>query len=242
MKKGKPTNPVGPSSNLVDEIARIEAKVVSKCLSRQRTAEALIVLGQDALEFADSTNTRAHQATAAPSIACKAGCAWCCSVQVVVTAPEVFYLAEYLRQTRSEEELALLKRSLAAQWERVKDIPTLQRLLIGVPCALLREPEKTCSVYEARPLACRGHTSVDAGTCEAATKNADVNVTSDAIQSKVYNGVGVGLLRGMRDVGYTPAGYELCGALLYCLENPDAAFQWTEGKSVFPQDVVRATA
>lgn len=231
-----------PAQSVGDEIARIEAKTVSKCLSKQRTREALVLLGEDALQFADSTNARAHELTIVPQVACKAGCAWCCSLQVIVTAPEVFYLAEYLRETRSPEDLALLKDRLAAQWERVKEIPTLQRLLVGVPCALLRESEKTCSVYEARPLACRGHTSMDASACEEATKNKDVNVTSDAIQSKVYNGVGVGLLRGMWEAGYTPAGYELCGALLCCLETPDAPSRWAAGESIFPKDVVRGSA
>jgi Fe-S-cluster containining protein len=202
MRKKRPT-PSRPSRSLEQEIARNEAKAVSKYLSKERTGEALILLGEDALRFADRTNARAHKLRTIPPVACKAGCAWCCSTQVIVSAPEVVYLAEYLRDTRSKEELDALREQLAAQWSRVKNIPVLERLLVGVPCALLRQSDNCCSVYDARPLACRGHTSLDAGKCEAATRSKGVTVTSDAIQSKVYHGVGLGLLGGISEAGYT---------------------------------------
>src|SRR5262249_32141002 len=211
----------------------------TKHLAGNLKAEALIVLGIDALAYADKMNAKAHQIKSVPPVACKAGCAWCSSMQVLVTAPEVFCLAEWLRETQSEEELARVKERLSAQWEQVKGTPMLERLLAGVPCALLRDADKTCSVYEARPLACRGHTSLDAAACEAATKSKDVKVTSDAIQSHVYNGIGICLLVGMRDAGLRPATYELSGALLYCLDHPEAATRWAAGEDVFRKEVVR---
>jgi len=205
---------------------RTRRKPSARHLSKHRTEEALTTLAIDALQYADQMNAKAHELTTLPPMACKSGCAWCCSLQVVVSAPEVFFLADFLRNTRSVEELILLTDELLAQWEHVKDIPVLERLLRGAPCALLGKAEKTCSVYEARPLACRGHTSTDASACEAATKSKDANVTSDQIQFAVYNGIGFGLVQGTVEAGYPPAVYELCGALLYCLKNPDAAVRW----------------
>ena len=47
-----------------------------------------------------------------PSIACKKGCSYCCSIRVTTTAPVVIAMAYYLKKKLSYEELSALGESL----------------------------------------------------------------------------------------------------------------------------------
>lgn len=97
--------------------------------------------------------------------ACSKGCAFCCRALIVVTAPEVFFLAEHLTRTRDEKSLVDLKR-------RVSDVDRVTRgeagdarWRRGPPCPLLGESDNACSAYAGRPLACRGLLSSSVKGC-----------------------------------------------------------------------------
>lgn len=79
-------------------------------------------------------------------LVCEAGCNYCCSVQVQVLAPEVLYLAGYLKRTRRQEELAALSTALADFGDQVKDLTPDRRFAMKAPCLLL--VDGLCSVYE----------------------------------------------------------------------------------------------
>src|SRR5581483_6631314 len=72
-----------------------------------RMVEALYTLVHRVLALAEE-GIRLVRREAPPKLplACGKGCAWCCSLQVPVSAPEVLLLAEALRQTRSPDSLA----------------------------------------------------------------------------------------------------------------------------------------
>ncbi len=92
-------------------------------------------------------------------IACRRGCHWCCHIQVQADRSEVTAIAESLNQRLSVEEMSIL-RNRVASWET--EFGSAGRAL----CPLNVNGE--CSVYDQRPLTCRGFNSGDAQKCQIA--------------------------------------------------------------------------
>jgi Fe-S-cluster containining protein len=99
------------------------------------------------------------------TLECGVGCDHCCHLPVGVTAPEALVVYAYLQQNRSEEELNALRLTLRERSEAIRGLSLNQRYSPDHPCPLLKDG--SCSVYPARPLACRGMNSVDRADCES---------------------------------------------------------------------------
>ncbi len=99
------------------------------------------------------------------ALECGAGCDHCCHLAVGVTAPEALVVHAYLQQNRSEEELNALRLELSERSEAIRGLSTAERFSPDQPCPLLKDG--SCSVYPARPFACRGMNSVDRADCES---------------------------------------------------------------------------
>lgn len=87
----------------------------------------------------------------AQEIACTAGCAFCCYIRVVCSE----------REARAALDAAPDPRKVRrrAKAHRGRDFE---------PCPFLDLVTRLCTVYEARPHACRGYTSFDRQACETA--------------------------------------------------------------------------
>jgi Fe-S-cluster containining protein len=117
-----------------------------------------------------------QQATAAgQTISCRKGCAACCRMLVPVSAPEAFALREYVEQLPTDRRTPLLNRlsdtkeriTREGLWDRLADVAEASRPVpdeeldpinqsyyaLRIPCPYLED--ETCSIYEARPAACR---------------------------------------------------------------------------------------
>ena len=88
---------------------------------------------------------------------CRSGCSWCCYEQLQVHILDAVAVAanlsqpfEYQLETRYSHQIKRIFR----------------------PCPFLSE-EKTCTIYENRPLPCRAHHSVDLERCRQAVENQD---------------------------------------------------------------------
>jgi Fe-S-cluster containining protein len=99
----------------------------------------------------------------AGSVACRAGCDHCCHQVVGVTPPEAIAIVEHLKQTLSAEELDHVRAHVADCVERARGLASSERFSPQHPCVFLRSG--SCSVYEVRPLSCRGMNSLDAEEC-----------------------------------------------------------------------------
>jgi len=84
---------------------------------------------------------------------------------VGVTAPEALQLYAFLRRTRSEAELSALQQKLRACSDAIRGLSHDERCSPSYPCPLLEAG--SCSVYSARPFACRGMNSLDRADCDA---------------------------------------------------------------------------
>ena len=124
-----------PAAAHVRHIVRLlrDAKSVSPCSEAVAHLTALF----------DRTYT-AQTSPKTPALACRKGCAHCCTQLVLVTAPEAFFVAAQLRK-RPETIAAIHEANTRTQGHSIDG-----RLKDKIPCALLSDA--ICSVYAARPL------------------------------------------------------------------------------------------
>jgi len=159
-------------------------------------------------------------------LACRKGCSHCCSQMVVVTAPEAFYVAAYLR---SRPEMAAAVAAVA------RDTATLtleERLGRNIFCPMLSEA--ICSIYATRPLGCRGFVSTSLEACLAAFVRGeapDIPMPNDSIS--VLYACRMLLMASLRLAGLKDGVYEMNSAVAMALSAPDAEAQWLAGKDLF---------
>jgi hypothetical protein len=97
------------------------------------------------------------------TVACKAGCDHCCHQVVHVTPPEALAIVDTLRRTLCGAELSSLAARVSSARERNQGLAPVDRFTSDHPCPFLEAGQ--CSIYEVRPLACRGMNSRDAAGC-----------------------------------------------------------------------------
>jgi Fe-S-cluster containining protein len=107
------------------------------------------------------------------SVACRAGCDHCCYQAVSVTLPEALAIMRHLQATLRDEELAPLASRLAEARERTRGLTPDERFSLAHPCPFLSVADGRCTIYEVRPLTCRGMNSLDAGECARRLRDED---------------------------------------------------------------------
>jgi hypothetical protein len=161
------------------------------------------------------------------TIACKAGCAYCCHLYVQVTPLEAIGLARAIR-AQGAEALTAVKERVAATFAKTAGKDAAYRNVLALPCPLLVDGQ--CSVYAARPFVCRGANSADVDACRRGMGNASgVPLPTFVHQRTVYAAVGNGAAQGLRDSGVDPDLLELVAALRLALEHDDPLTAWRSG-------------
>jgi Fe-S-cluster containining protein len=130
-------------------------------LSELRAAHRLHVAEVDATVAAlhAETERRGHP------VLCRAGCSACCQFWVEIGALEAMDVADELR--RQGRASRSLRNRLQRAGEAMARHSPQEHWDCGRPCELLA-PDGRCSVYDARPVACRLHQSIG-GDCAAMT-------------------------------------------------------------------------
>jgi hypothetical protein len=175
-------------------------------------------------------------------VACRAGCSHCCHQTVGVTAPEVFALYEHLRTTRDDDALAAVADRVRAMDDRTRGLPPAERVTPELPCVFLVDDR--CSVYEARPLSCRGTNSLDAAACERNLRDPVAHAAFVAGEASVpcyiepihaFHAVTAGLQLALDQLhGLEVVPLELTAAMRIMLDAPgEVSQQWLGGKDPF---------
>lgn len=162
---------------------------------------------------------------------CQRGCSYCCHVQVEVSIPEVARAVEFAKEHFNLEEFSALglRARASAEGARGKDSSTYP----VQPCAFLVGGE--CSVYEARPLACRGEHSFDVETCKRAYDTGeDIPDDRDTNAKLCETVIRVALEERLSNSGFLTHTYELQQSLSIALSDPAAMEEWRKGKGDDP--------
>ena len=223
-----------PTRAQMRDVARALHAKLTETRNPRRASEAA-QLAQTLMD----TSLRRYPGTAA--IACKKGCAYCCSSYVVVTAPEVFRIAELVRAGKASGASAADVRVRAVA---LRDLGPRERVGAKLACPLLVGTD--CSVYSSRPLTCRQATSLSVAACIEEYENTgdpDGRIQISSAHLAHSGNASVALLVAMVAAGLSTQPLELSAALAAVLDDADAEERWLAGEAVFdslPRRDVRA--
>jgi Fe-S-cluster containining protein len=105
------------------------------------------------------------EAEGLPEPDCHKGCATCCTIRVVATAPEVLLVARYIRSEEDKLKQAGidLRQRLAEADGVTRDQDERERIAERRRCPYIHRG--ACYIYPVRPLACRSHLSYSKRAC-----------------------------------------------------------------------------
>ncbi|HWK50026.1 MAG TPA: YkgJ family cysteine cluster protein, partial [Steroidobacter sp.] len=87
------------------------------------------------------------------TLACRAGCTWCCHFSVDVRAVEVFSILDFVERSLPAGEKARIYSEVRANSAALQGMDDMERMRRNVKCPFLSAGR--CSIYEARPQTCR---------------------------------------------------------------------------------------
>lgn len=96
--------------------------------------------------------------------ACKEGCSWCCYQEVFAVTHEFLYLKEFVRQHHSEKKRGEVLERARDKVKLTLNLPVEEQLKVRAACPFLEDG--SCSVYKARPMACRIFLSSSVLSCK----------------------------------------------------------------------------
>jgi Fe-S-cluster containining protein len=134
---------------------------------RSRLAQALAGLAALAGELAAPGRS--------PTAACRAGCPFCCVLNVTVLLPEAAAIAEQLTVILPDPERDDLIVRLDRQRMRVRWMDDGERVRKQIYCPFL-DGAGSCSIHPFRPFVCRGVTSLDDALCREALDPTELDV------------------------------------------------------------------
>lgn len=166
---------------------------------------------------------RLRSAPGSGTLACRAGCAWCCYFTVDVRAVEVFRILERVEHAFSALQLARLREEVTANAAALRELDDLDRMRRNVKCPFLDEAR--CTIYEVRPQTCRNYHATSALGCQASYENPyDLDIDPE-FAPYVYQAGGAhvdAFTRALKEAGYDTDVYELNAALEAALSDPQA--------------------
>jgi len=226
-----------------NQVAAAAASTADGTLAEARTVEKAAEIGRQAMAATSKIAEGALALSPDRPPACRAGCAHCCHQAVGVVAPEVLAIHAHLRATRTEAELELIERRIRATDDRTRGMTAAQRISPDLPCPFLDEQQR-CSIYEVRPLACRGTNSLDAAACERNLR--DPNARAELLAGKqsvpcylepirAFHAVTAGLQLGLAELqGLRMLPLELTAAMRILVDEPETVPQrWLAGEDPF---------
>jgi Fe-S-cluster containining protein len=168
-------------------------------------------------------DSRVASAPDVGTLACRAGCTWCCYFTVDVRAVEVFRILDFVEQSFATEEKARVYAEVRANSTALQNLDESERMTRNVKCPFLNEGR--CTIYAARPQSCRNYHATNVAGCQQSYEDpGNLDIDPD-FAPYVYQAGGAhveAFSTAMRDAGYDVSAYELNRALDAALSDPAA--------------------
>lgn len=170
------------------------------------------------------------------AIDCRAGCSFCCWLRIDARAHEVLLIARFLKnETATTPHPGGLEARIQAAAEKVAGLSYDERQAMQQPCALL-DHAGCCSVYEARPLACRRYLSVSVEACSAIWQGEPPEVEPEhPMIAEPGRYAANGAHNAFIAQGYDGYQYELMAALREALADPECEARWRLKQPAFSE-------
>jgi hypothetical protein len=225
-----------------NQVAAAAAATAHAMLTVGRTPEQAAALGRNAMAGTSKIVDGALAQAPERPPACRAGCAHCCHQPVGVTPPEVLAIVAHLQAIRAPAALEATTARMREADDRTRGVPTADRLSAEFPCPFLEDAR--CTIYEVRPLSCRGANSLDAAACERPLRDpaarAAFAVGTLAVPCylepiRAFHAVTAGMQLAAHELhGLAMLPLELTAAMRIALDDPDAvARAWLAGDDPF---------
>lgn len=174
---------------------------------------------------------RLAAAADASTLACKAGCFWCCYFSVDVRPIEVFRILELMQRELTGEERVRIQQQIASNLQLLAGVDRDMRVRVNVRCPFLNQGR--CTIYAARPQTCRNYHATDARGCQRCyehPEDLDIDPEFAALTYQVGSAHVEGFSMAVAAAGYDHRAYEMNAALAQALEDPAAARQRFEAR------------
>lgn len=182
-------------------------------------------------------DARLAEAADAPTLACKAGCFWCCYFSIDVRPVEVFRILEHMAQALSNEERDRIVAEARANGALLSRLDADARARRNVKCPFLASGR--CSIYAVRPQTCRNYHATDVSGCRQSYEQPDnLDIDPDFAPLVYQRGRAHvdACSKALDDAGYDTRAYELNGALTAALADGEGRRRaFDAGQRVFPE-------
>jgi Fe-S-cluster containining protein len=157
------------------------------------------------------------------TLACCAGCTWCCYFTVDVRAVEVFRILDFVARSFTAEEKARVYAEARAHAATLRNLDENARMSRNVKCPFLSQGR--CTIYAVRPQSCRNYHATNVAGCQQSYEDPGNAEIDPDFAPYVYQAGGAhveAFSTAMREAGYDVSAYELNCALDAALSDPDA--------------------
>ena len=205
----------------------LDVPLIRHILDEERTQtreqiHSLGVLG--ALEGSQQRHdVRIAAASDVGSLACRAGCNWCCYFTVDVRAVEVFRILDVVETSFTPEEKARVYSEIRVNSAALGKLGEGERVTRNLKCPFLNEGR--CTIYVARPQSCRNYHATNVAGCQQSYEEPDnLDIDPDFAPGVYQAGTAhvEAVSVAMGDAGYDVNAYELNGALDAALSDAGA--------------------
>lgn len=165
-------------------------------------------------------DARLAAAPDAHTLACRAGCFWCCYFTVEVRPVEVLRIVDFMQHEMPAADRERITAEIHANAAALAKIDEDARLRHNLKCPFLHFGR--CSIYSVRPQTCRNYHATNAAGCEQAYKEPDNDDIDPEFAPLVYQSGGAhvdAFSKAMQEAGYDVAAYELNAALSVALND-----------------------
>jgi Fe-S-cluster containining protein len=176
--------------------------------------------------FENSQQRHDQRIASAPDVdtlACGAGCTWCCHFSVDVRAAEVFGILDFVERTFTAEQKARVYAEIRANAIELAGLDEFERMRRNVKCSFLSQGR--CSIYAVRPQTCRNYHATSAIGCQQSYEDPDNLDIDPEYAPLVYQAGGAhvdAITTAMREAGYDTNVYEMNSAIDAALSEPGA--------------------
>ena len=168
------------------------------------------------------------------TLACRAGCVWCCYFTVDVRAAEVFSILDFVERSLAPVEKERVYADVRANSEAIRELGEGERVTRNTKCPFLDEGR--CIVYAARPQSCRNYHATNVAGCRQSYEQPENLDIDPEFAPVVYQAGGAhveAVSNAMRAAGYDVKAYELNCALDAALSDPGARRRFESGLAPF---------
>ena len=192
-------------------------------LKRGIRLQAVVGAAADVAQFADEAIAIVHEEYR-PRLHCQEGCHYCCCKPgVLASIPELLRILARIHSTFSEVDVIALGERATRYGAQVAGTNFNDLVDESVPCPLLVDGR--CSVYEVRPLVCRGYNSTDVDACRKAHSDRTARVPIFAMLKDVTDGATVGSAQSLKAAGFNDSLVDLGTALQLTLAGGESFSQ-----------------